>query len=1009
MHAHPVRVAIDLETTGLHADQDAVIEIGALKFAGDEILDTFETFVSPGMAIPYRIQRLTGITTAQLAGAPTMAEVVPRLKAFLGDAPLVGHSVPFDAAFLRRVGLARRNPLVDTYELASTLLPNLSSYTLGAVGEALGVQSPTYHRALADARLARDVFLALLERLEALDATTLEMLGSIAAPPDWAPGFFVRAMGRAQRPSVQGGSFGMLAATSLGDQLAAKLGMDPRVLSLAIAPGSELAPIATRRRAAAALSDVPSTPPAVASASARPTTERAITESIAECVTTGGSLLVEAPSTVESLRSCLAAALRATSASDEHLLVSAANSEEMSRIAREVVPLALADAGIASSETSITELDEHEAYLCLHRWFGAARSAWDETLPRDVARGVAKLTVWAGQTRTGARAEVSLAGPELAAWERARAGGEFADARPSCVYRREGYCFAARAQEMAQEARVVVTTHAALAAHLAGKSSLLPEARRVLVLEAHLLEEELRRTAGFALDRRDLLARLAALAEQEQGGKRAGLLHLAAKQAERSGGQQREQAWFAQVERARQSVEDCFAALRRTLANAQEESSGGASPGETLDYRTIRLDARVRELAAWRDAVQRWAALDERLAAVVKVAREAAHLSLSTRGANAALAGDGVASELMATAHVLERIRERGAALVTGQEETTVRWLDLPFIPTHGAGPTDAAHTRRAPGGNRHAPRHGARQGPAATAASVPADDGAGRAPASGTPVDVSEYPALRSAPAQVHGLLERLHEPGRALVLASPALAVAGDFSYVRGSLGVPESARGIATLTDRSEQTLLGLPEDVVEPNMPQFQRSLDNALITLAQALGGRLVALFPSHAALRASANGIRRALERHDILVLAQGQDGSARQLWHTFRTESRVVLLGAGAFWDGTDQTDAPPACIVVTRVPFPALSDPVIAARAGAWSDPQNQFVVPHAALKLRHALDGLAWSHQRRNAVLLFDHRLQSRAYGPTVLGTLPHCNQVQEKMVDIVERITEWVDPS
>ena len=154
-------------------------------------------------------------------------------------------------------------------------------------------------------------------------------------------------------------------------------------------------------------------------------------------------------------------------------------------------------------------------------------------------------------------------------------------------------------------------------------------------------------------------------------------------------------------------------------------------------------------------------------------------------------------------------------------------------------------------------------------------------------------------------------------------------------------------------------------------------------------------------------GIRRELEQKDILVLAQGQDGSARQLWRTFESEPRVVLLGAGAFWDGAARTLNPPACVVVTRMPFPALSDPPVAARAERWPDPQSGFVVPQGALRLRQALNGLAWSHQQRNAVVLFDRRIQTRGYGPAILGTLPRCEQYEESLAQITERIADWVD--
>lgn len=272
---------------------------------------------------------------------------------------------------------------------------------------------------------------------------------------------------------------------------------------------------------------------------------------------------------------------------------------------------------------------------------------------------------------------------------------------------------------------------------------------------------------------------------------------------------------------------------------------------------------------------------------------------------------------------------------------------------------------------------------------------------------DSGEAPILHSAPAHVGPLLAPLIAPGRALLLAGPALAVAGDFAYLRGSFGLPENLRTLSIPNDRTEQTLLCLPTDVPEPNAAQYQRHLDEMLVKLSEALGGRLVAIFPSHAALRAGAQGIRRKLEHQDILVLAQGQDGSARQLWQTFRNEPRVVLLGAGTFWEGASQPDQPPACVVVTRVPFPAMSDPLLAARAETWPDQQNQFVVPHAALRLRQALGGLAWSHHQRNAVVLFDRRIQTRGYGPTILGTLPPCTQYQEPVERITERVVEWID--
>src|SRR5262249_51345774 len=110
------------------------------------------------------------------------------------------------------------------------------------------------------------------------------------------------------------------------------------------------------------------------------------------------------------------------------------------------------------------------------------------------------------------------------------------------------------------------------------------------------------------------------------------------------------------------------------------------------------------------------------------------------------------------------------------------------------------------------------------------------------------DVPLLLSAPVKIGELLAPYTRAGRAMVLASPGLAVAGDFEYARSGFGLPETTPGVSLAADRVEQTLLGLPTDVPEPNAPHAQRSLEETLIKLATALGGRLVALFPSHAAL-----------------------------------------------------------------------------------------------------------------------------------------------------------------
>src|SRR5690606_13849824 len=125
-------VAIDLETTGLDPLNDAIIEVGALRFRDGEVLDEFSTLIDPDRPIPHLITNITGIRTQDVAGAPRIASIIPRLREFIGDAPIIGHSVGLVIAFLNRQRILQNNPRIATYDLASTLLPCSLRYSLAS-------------------------------------------------------------------------------------------------------------------------------------------------------------------------------------------------------------------------------------------------------------------------------------------------------------------------------------------------------------------------------------------------------------------------------------------------------------------------------------------------------------------------------------------------------------------------------------------------------------------------------------------------------------------------------------------------------------------------------------------------------------------------------------------------------------------------------------------------------------------------------------------------------------
>ncbi len=158
-------IALDLETTGLDPDKDTIIEVGAVRFLADgTILEEYQTLVNPGRHLAARIAQLTGIDNDMLLNAPPWHQVREEVARFIGPAPIVGHNVAFDVNFLRSHGVYPRGALIDTFDLATILLPGLKRYNLGHLAQQLQIPLEEAHRALHDARATALLFTALLQR-----------------------------------------------------------------------------------------------------------------------------------------------------------------------------------------------------------------------------------------------------------------------------------------------------------------------------------------------------------------------------------------------------------------------------------------------------------------------------------------------------------------------------------------------------------------------------------------------------------------------------------------------------------------------------------------------------------------------------------------------------------------------------------------------------------------------------------------------------------------------------
>jgi Rad3-related DNA helicase len=697
-------------------------------------------------------------------------------------------------------------------------------------------------------------------------------------------------------------------------------------------------------------------------------------------------------------------------ATPRRLVIACPNQHYARRLIETTLPRLQA---LLKSQLPVAYLAEHGGYLCVHRWFGAALRRTSGELTAEQARGLAKVGLWAQQTLTGERSELTLLPQEMSAWQRMSSGVErisSADSRQGtiyrrCTYRQKGYCFVSRAEERVNAASVVVTTHAGLFDDLSQPASLLAAIPQRLILEADLLEEEHARQSGAELDQAQLISLLNTIGVDLADGRYQGLLALAAPSLRDNGPgglsttptvarselDARMLSWFQILNHARSAVEKLFSGFTLLMEEFTQDglssgagrdrgktkASGRAYGGRNQDGHDhpLRLGNQMRNLSAWREVESAWQQVSQRLQAVADLAHDAEKRILTVeRNRHRLDIGSGedssMAAELAAVAYQLLEQKKIGQQALSLTNDENVYWLRMP--------PSSSNH-------------QGASQN---------------QGERSSQPADTS--PVLHTQLVQLSTIMQRLlFVENTSTILAGNALSSDHSFAFYRGRFGLENAnSQALSVVDEHHGQTLLYLPNDVPEPNAPQYQRHLDDALVQLATTLDGQLVALFTSHAALRSTYAAIKPALEARGILVLGQGIDGSPRQLWQVFQEQERVVLLGAGSMWEGIEDIVLSPACLVITRLPMPVLNDPPMAARAEQYSDQLHNLAVPMASLRIKRALNRLLWNGEKRNAIVLFDRRVLSKEYGSLVLNSLPRCSQRQSAVSHMPEAILDWL---
>ncbi len=923
-------VALDLETTGLDPTSDAIIEVGAVRFGPAGVEDTFVSLVNPRRAVPYRIQMLTGIAPEELAQAPPLETVAPRLQEFLVDYPVVGQNVlAFDLRFLDAADI-RHGPIVyDTYELALLLLPLLRGHSLSALARHFAIPLPNHHRALPDAETSREVFLALRTWAASLPPAVLTEAARLASATHW-PGrtFLAEVLEQSER----GGPAPVSAASAPAPQP-----LVPNARRQPVEP-SEVADL---------LRSLGARPDVLPDFEERPE-QQAMARAVAEVINEGGQLIVEAGTGIgKSLAYLLPAACYALR-NKARVVISTATINLQDQLVTKDIPAVQSAIGAGSPPSqpplAAAQLKGRRNYLCLRRHLVARRAP---LVSDDEARFLLRLLLWLIQTETGDRAELRLSQTEEALWHRLSAQNE--DCLGSaCPFVADGSCFLVRARRRAEAAHLVVVNHALLLSDVAAAGRLIPPYEHLILDEAHHLEEQATRQLGFEAREADLTAYLdrihrrtraagtglaAAVRQSVRGlamalgpaGHLTGLAAALTEAADRARGRLRE-----------------FAEAARTFIRQHAQESG--------DYeQRLLLTTGIRAQPDWSAVEMAWenlalalAASEELLAQLYSGLGDAEGLGL--------LGYEGLLGETAALLQTAHQLRLGMATAIQRHDPSAIQWL------TEG--------------------------GPAGL--------------------------GVASAPLDVAPLLqERLYADKQSIVLTSATLATGASFRYVRQRLGLDDARELLlGSPFDYRQAALILLPSGLPEPNHRDYPPILQRALAELCRASQGRALALFTSHASLRAAHAAIRGPLREEGIAVLGQGIDGTPQQLLQALKRNAKTVVMGTASFWEGVDVVGEALSLLILARLPFSVPSEPVFAARSAQFEDPFHEYALPQAVLRFKQGFGRLIRSKTDRGVVVVLDRRIRSKAYGRAFLEALPPCQVEEVPMDELPRRVADWL---
>lgn len=729
---------------------------------------------------------------------------------------------------------------------------------------------------------------------------------------------------------------------------------------------------------------------------------RAVTTAINE----GKHLMVEAGTGVGKSIGYLVPAIAWSMLNDTPVVVSTNTRNLQTQLIEKDIPLIRAALGPErGAQLRAVLLKGRSNYLCL-RHFGLMLDQGMLDLDRPGLRQLARVIAWAAQTKDG-DLDMFSGGCGVDGAFTATLGslGEECAGRACRHFRR---CFVRRVREQAGRAHVIVANHALVFVDAGDTGGVLPPHAQLIFDEAHNLEAAATRHFSIEVTPGRLRLLLRRIFAENKGRSASGILENLRKQLEQGSiaGRDDERKELRRLAReaktsltaVRQAGNDFFEALPLALQKGRETGRiRGQAAGTKVDadgHELARLDTNEKhddergsttmrsEMAAeiQRDGTfQPWEAASGREEVATAAARftDALRRTAGLLEALAVALQAGMTNELGLYADQMADVA--GAAL-------TLKSLANDICFALAASDTDYVYWIT----------QGRRMGRTTRGRPAP------------------ETGELWAAPLSVGSVLEKqIYRKKSTVIFCSATLRVGNRFDFVARRLGADKiEPERLLTCLAASPFDYLRQCETLAAPFLPEprsgqeaavYVEQLAGLMLDVFTATQGRSLALFTSYQMMRQCADLLRQPLAEAGIRLLVQAKGVSREQITRAFRSGGTSVLFGAQSFWEGVDVPGEALSCVVIARLPFLAVGDPVVEARCeridATGGSSFREFSVPSAVIRFRQGFGRLIRSTRDRGIVVVADPRIVTRSYGKRFRDGLPcplHATNGREELL-------------